>query len=147
MRKIGLDLGSSSLGWAIREDQEIIKKGVVTFSSGMVKGQGGYTSPTKDRREARSKRNLIRARKYRKWELLKILSNSQEFVPLSKDELEIWSKYKKGQLRKFPENDLFLSWLACDFSYEGGKKYKNPYELRVKALDEQLTKHEFGRAL
>ena len=147
MAKLGLDLGSSSLGWAIRNDEEISKKGVITFSTGMTKRQGGYTSPTKDRREARSKRNLIRARKYRKWKLLEILCENSEFAPLTISELESWSKYKKGRIRKFPENKEFLSWLACDFSYEGGEKYKNPYELRVKALDKQLTKHELGRVL
>lgn len=147
MVKLGLDLGSSSLGWAIRNGDEISKKGVITFSSGMVKGQGGYSSPTRDRREARSKRNLIKARKYRKWQLLKILCENTEFVPLEKSELDVWSNYKKGRIRKFPESEKFLSWLSCDFSYEGGEKYKNPYELRVKALDEKLTKHEFGRVL
>ncbi|WP_338731523.1 type II CRISPR RNA-guided endonuclease Cas9 [Mangrovimonas cancribranchiae] len=147
MAKLGLDLGSSSLGWAIRNGDEITKKGVITFSSGMVKGQGGYSSPTRDRREARSKRNLIRARKYRKWKLLEILCEGSEYVPLNILQLETWSKYKKGQVRKFPEDEKFLSWLACDFSYQGGKKYKNPYELRVNALEEPLTKHEFGRVL
>src|SRR5579885_515568 len=39
-------------------------------------------------------------------------------------------------------------WIKCDFSYlENGIKFKNPYELRVKALDEKLHPHEFGRAL
>ncbi len=38
--------------------------------------------------------------------------------------------------------------MACDFAYsENGIKYKNPYELRVKALDNKLSEHEFGRAL
>lgn len=147
MKKIGLDVGSSSIGWAIRENNQITEKGVVTFDSGMMKGQtGGYTSPTKDRREARSKRGLIQARKYRKWQLLKVLL--QEFVPLEQSELEIWSKYKKGQIQKFPENAKFLKWLACDFTYLGNDiKYNNPYELRVKALDKKLSKQEFGRAL
>lgn len=147
MKKIGIDLGSSSLGYVITEDGKIIRKGVVRFNTGMAKGQsGGYVSPTRERREARSKRNLIRAKKYRKWELLKILVN-ENFVPLTKNELEIWSKYKKGQIRKFPENEIFQKWLACDFAYEGGGKYKNPYELRVKALDGIVSRHEFGRAL
>lgn len=146
MKKLGLDLGSSSTGWALREDEKITSNGVVTFQAGMMKGQtGGYTSPTKDRRTARSKRRLIQARKYRKWELLEVLLN--ECVPLGKPELENWSKYKKGQVQKFPENIKFLKWLACDFAYEGGIKYNNPYKLRVKALDEKLSKHEFGRAL
>ncbi|MDR1761496.1 MAG: hypothetical protein LBR55_03500 [Bacteroidales bacterium] len=147
MKKLGLDIGSSSLGWLVNEDGKITKKGVITFNTGMSKGQsGGYVSPTRERREARSKRNLIRARKYRKWELLKILLN--EFCPLDREEFERWGKYKKGQICKFPENKQFLQWLACDFTYlENGKKYKNPYELRVKALDDKLGKHEFGRAL
>lgn len=147
MKKIGIDLGSASLGWVITEDGVILKKGVTRFDTGMMKGQsGGYVSPTRDRREVRSKRNLIRARKYRKTELLKVLVGNS-CVPLSNIELEVWSKYKKGRVQKFPENESFLKWLACDFTYEGGVKYKNPYELRVKALDKKLTNHEFGRAL
>lgn len=146
MQRLGLDLGSSSIGWALREDNKIGARGVITFQSGMMKGQtGGYTSPTRDRRTARSKRRLIQSRKYRKWELLKILLN--EFVPLDKVELEAWSKYKKGQTQRFPQNENFLKWLACDFTYEDKTKYTNPYELRVKALDSKLSNHEFGRAL
>ncbi|MBA4300282.1 MAG: hypothetical protein C0433_09305 [Cyclobacterium sp.] len=146
MQRLGLDLGSSSIGWAIRDENKIEKRGVITFQSGMKKGQtGGYSSPTRDRREARSKRKLIQARKYRKWELLKILLC--EFVPLDKIELEFWSKYKRGQIQKFPSNENFLKWLACNFTYEDGIKYNNPYELRVKALDNKLSNHEFGRVL
>ena len=147
MEKIGLDIGSSSVGWYISENGDTIKKGVITFDTGMSKGQsGGYVSPTRERREARSKRNLIRARKYRKWELLRIFIK-YNLVPLNENEFEIWSKYKKGQMRKFPESVNFLKWLACDFVYENGIKYQNPYDLRVKALDNKLSKHELGRAL
>lgn len=148
MKKFGIDMGSSSLGWALRDNDNTFTSGVVTFKSGMVKGTGGYSSPTKDRREARSKRKLIQVRKYRKWELLEILLNG--YVPLEKTELENWSKYKKGQVQKFPENPNFLKWLKCDFSYIGvATEYKNPYELRVNALDDKkkLHKHELGRAL
>lgn len=143
---LGLDLGSSSIGWALRNENNNISTGVVTFDSGMVKGTGGYTSPTKDRRDARSKRRLLQARKYRKWKLLEVLIKN-DYTPLIKDELEIWSNYKKGQSQKFPESRLFQKWLACDFNYQGGTNYKNPYELRVVALDNKISKHEFGRAL
>ncbi|HYM94331.1 MAG TPA: hypothetical protein VET23_09355 [Chitinophagaceae bacterium] len=123
-RILGLDVGSSSIGWAIREEDNTIKTGVVTFDSGMVKGTGGYSSPTKDRREARSKRRLLQARKYRKIKLLEVLIKN-EYTPLRKDELEAWSIYKKNQPQKFPESDLFQKWLACDFSYQGGQNYLN----------------------
>ena len=149
MKRLGLDLGSSSLGWAILDiyESKIIKQGVITFDTGMVKDKNGYTSPTRDRRMTRSGRNLIRSRKYRKWSLLKILIK-HDFVPLNEEELNDWSKYEKGKIRKFPSNTRFLKWLACDFSYQqNGKKHKNPYELRVKAIDEKLTKHELGRVL
>lgn len=147
MKKIGIDVGSASLGFVVTEDGKIIKKGVIRFDTGMMKGQsGGYVSPTRERRIARSKRNLIRSRKYRKWELLEILVK-ENYVPLTNQELDIWGKYKKGQIRKFPENELFQKWLSCDFTYEQGEVYKNPYELRVNALDKKVSKHEFGRAL
>lgn len=148
MKKLGIDIGSSSLGWTLRNDDNSFLSGVITFKSGMVKGTGGYSSPTKDRREARSKRRLIQATKYRKWELLEILLN--EYVPLDRTELENWSKYKKGQVQRFPENPFFLKWLKCDFSYlDVETKYNNPYELRVSSLDDKkkLHKHEVGRAL
>lgn len=148
MKKLGLDLGSSSAGWVITENHTVVKKGVVVFSTGMTKGTGGYSSPTKDRREARSKRRLIQARKYRKWALLKVLSKSEEYTPLTTIELEIWSDYQKGIQRKFPESENFLKWLACDFTYlQNGIKHTNPYEIRVQGLDKKLSKHEFGRAL
>ena len=57
-------------------------------------------------------------------------------MPLDQKELEVWSKYQKGQIQQFPKNSNFLKWLKCDFSYIGIKtEYNNPYELRVKALD------------
>ncbi|MBI6120091.1 type II CRISPR RNA-guided endonuclease Cas9 [Salegentibacter maritimus] len=147
MTKLGLDLGSSSAGWTLKEDEKIIDFGVVTFNTGMSKGQsGGYVSPTRERREARSKRNLIKSRKYRKWELLKVLI-AGDFVPLNQIELQEWSKYKKRRIKKFPESEKFLKWLACDFTYNDGSKYKNPYQLRVKGLTDKLSKYEFGRAL
>ncbi|MBZ0203495.1 MAG: hypothetical protein K8I03_10820, partial [Ignavibacteria bacterium] len=146
MKKIlGLDLGSSSLGWSLKEGENITT-GVVTFDSGMMKGKSGYTSPTKDRREARSKRRLLQARKYRKWALLKVLIENN-YAPLLREELELWCKYEKGKQQKFPDSQMFKKWLACDFSYESGINYINPYELRIATLNSHVSKHEFGRAL
>lgn len=148
MQRLGLDLGSSSIGWALRDDEKITNWGVITFHSGMSKGAtGGYESPTRERRTARSKRRLLQSRKYRKWALLKVLIENKH-VPLEISEFNAWSKYSKGRKQVFPENPLFLKWLACDFTYlEKGIKYDNPYQIRVKAIEQKLTPHEFGRAL
>lgn len=146
MKKLGLDLGSSSIGWFLRDGDDILKYGSVIFDSGMTKGTSGYSSPTKDRREYRLKRNPIKARKYRKTLILKTLLKKQ-MVPLSNTELSNWSDYKKGQTKKFPNNNDFKKWLNCDFSFNNGEIYKNPYELRVKALSEELTPFELGRTL
>ena len=146
MRTLGLDIGSSSIGWNIKEFDNIIKYGVVTFGSGMIKGKSGYSSPTKDRREDRLPRNLKRARKYRKWALLELLIENQ-MAPLSIRELDKWRKYVKGEKKVFPETKAFKSWLACNFNYANGVKYKNPYELRLKGLDHKLSLHELGRTL
>ena len=153
MKKLGIDMGSNSIGWFIREIEDektsnILKKGVITFDSGMLKEKNSYSSPTKDRREKRNPRVSRQHKKYRKHKLLKILVE-KNMVPLKESELAAWTRYRKGYARKFPETDFFKKWLACDFRYEGGsgRKYNNPYELRVKAIDEELHKHEFGRAL
>lgn len=147
MRKIGIDVGSSSIGYLVREYENIIYHGVITFESGMVKGTSGYSSPTKDRRENRSKRNLIRSRKQRKIYLLKTLVKYGDYVPLTLQEIERWGDYQKGKTQKFPESKNFQNWLACDFTYQDGKKYKSPYELRIALQEEKLTPHELGRAL
>jgi CRISPR-associated endonuclease Csn1 len=146
MKKIGFDLGSSSVGWFLRDGENVLKFGAVVFNSGMQKGTSGYSSPTKDRREYRLKRNPIKARKYRKKLMLKTLLENN-MVPLKRFELKEWTNYAKGKKKKFPDNPEFKKWLACDFSFNDGKTYKNPYELRVKSLDEQLTKLELGRSL
>lgn len=146
MKKLGLDLGSSSIGWFLRDDEKILKYGSIIFESGMVKGTSGYSSPTKDRREYRLKRNPIKARKYRKKLMLQTLVNNG-MVPLEIYELKKWTSYRKGEHKEFPSNSNFKNWIACDFRFDQGNIYKNPYDLRVKALNEKLTKLELGRAL
>jgi len=153
MKKLGIDMGSNSIGWLIIEIEDektscILKKGVITFNSGMLKEKNGYSSPTKDRREKRNPSVSRQHKKYRKQKLLQILVE-KNMVPLEESELKVWSRYQKNEPRSFPETGCFKKWLACDFRYEGGggNKYKNPYLLRVKAIDEKLHPHEFGRVL
>ena len=123
MNKIlGLDLGTNSIGWAIRDTSEtvnqIIDKGVLTFEKGVGEGKSGEFPLVQKRTESRSKRRNYQAEKYRKWELLQTLIKHQ-MVPLLVTELDGWRKYTKGADRKYPQSQLFLNWLRFDFDGDG----------------------------
>lgn len=124
MEKIlGLDLGTHSIGWAIREvnvelENQIIDKGVLTFDKGVAEDKSGEHPMVQKRTESRSKRRNYQAEKYRKWELLKCLIEN-DMCPLSLDELNKWRYYQKGVGRKYPQSKNFLNWLRYDFDGDG----------------------------
>src|SRR5690606_4251702 len=109
-RILGLDLGTNSIGWAIRETDrleresykerfsrnvadptnEIVDYGVVVFKKGVGEGKSGEFSLAAERRKNRSKRRLYNAKRYRKWELLKVLIDN-DMCPLTHEELRLWS--------------------------------------------------------
>lgn len=170
---LGLDLGTNSIGWAIREtDQEenqIIHRGVLIFKKGVGDGKSGEFSLAAERRKNRSKRRLYNAKRYRKWELLKVLI-ANGMCPLTMRELRFWSignwqqddigKWKnKGRIYPVKNRD-FQQWLALDpaifgikGSSENGKPIrKNPYDLRCELIEkeeenEYTKKLKIGRAL
>jgi CRISPR-associated endonuclease Csn1 len=185
MRTLGLDLGTNSIGWAIREDDEdkrkeyiemfkkssldlnnqIVDYGVIVFKKGVGDGKKGEFSLAADRRTYRSKRRLYNAKRYRKWELLKLLIEYR-MCPLTIDELKLWSigDWKKGEKNKgriYPSSPDFKRWLAMDFDkigteYKEDEKLKpefsNPYLLRCfllesNAEDSQKRRYQIGRAL
>ncbi len=175
---LGLDLGTNSIGWAIRDvdtenDNQIIDYGVVIFKKGVGEGKSGEFSLAAERRKNRSKRRLYNAKRYRKWELLKVLIENN-MCPLRMDELRLWSignwqdvdGKKKNLGRIYPiANEAFQQWLAFDSAYFGHKgeieknhkgvasfKRKNPYDIRCELIseeeqNEQIKKHKIGRAL
>ncbi len=117
--RIGLDLGTNSIGWSIfnldkdNEPVELVDLGVRIFSD-------GRDPKTKEplavsRRTARGQRKLIYRRKLRHRQTFRILQE-QNLFPKTKEECE--------KLKEL-----------------------NPYELRVKALDNKLEPYELGRAL
>ncbi len=117
--RLGLDLGTNSIGWSVfslDDDNsvlELIDIGVRIFSD-------GRDPKTKEplavaRRTARSQRKLIYRRKLRRKQAFRLLQ-AQGLFPKTKEEC------------------LKLKLL-------------NPYELRIKALDEKLEPYELGRAL
>ncbi len=146
---LGLDLGTNSIGWAIVDDinNKIIDSGVRIFPEGVVAktiGTGDREEgKNAKRRESRQQRRGFYRKRLRKIKLLRVLINLK-MCPLKHEELDIWSKWdkikkKEGRMAPelfLPENHPYNSWLK-----------QNPYELRDKALSEDLTLQEFGRVL
>jgi CRISPR-associated endonuclease Csn1 len=137
---LGLDLGTNSIGWAIRETNkegnQIIDTNVIVFPQGVGEEKGVEFSLASERTKHRASRKLYRRRKKRKTDLLNLLIDNG-FCPLNNDELFIWSTYVKGQEMKYPtENYEFSEWLKI-----------NPYEVRAKAVVSIVSKLELGRAL
>ena len=116
--RIGLDLGTSSIGWALIRLNEnhapcaIIKTGVRIFSDGRNPNDGSSLAVT--RREARGMRRRRDRLLKRKQRMMKTL--------------------------------IELGFFSSDDKTRQLEKNKNPYELRAKGLDDVLTPSEFARA-
>ena len=137
---LGLDLGTNSIGWAIRETNkegnQIIDTNVIVFPQGVGEEKGVEFSLASERTKHRASRKSYRRRKQHKTDLLKLLIETG-FCPLTTDELLVWAVYNKGQEMKYPTaNYEFSEWLKI-----------NPYEVRAKAVDSIVSKLELGRAL
>ena len=137
---LGLDLGTNSIGWAIRdtnkEGSQIVDTNVIVFPQGVGEEKGVEFSLASERTKHRASRKLYKRRKQRKTDLLNLLIDNG-FCPLSTDELLLWSVYKKGQEMKYPTGNYdFSEWIKI-----------NPYEVRAKAVDSLISKLELGRAL
>ena len=137
---LGLDLGTNSIGWAIRDTNkkgnQILDSNVIVFPKGVGEKEGKEFSMASERTKNRAKRKLYKRRKKRKTDLLKLLIENG-FCPMTIDELTIWSEYKKGQEMKYPATNFeFTEWLKI-----------NPYEVRAKAVNQIVSKKELGRAL
>ncbi|MFV0571090.1 MAG: type II CRISPR RNA-guided endonuclease Cas9 [Xanthomarina gelatinilytica] len=138
---LGLDLGTNSIGWAVRNNRfgnknQIEHSGVLIFPQGVGEEKGVEFSLASERTKHRASRKLYRRRKWRKADTLRILIENN-MCPLKIEELDKWVVYKKGKQNKYPtENEDFREWLKL-----------NPYELRKKASEETVTKTELGRAL
>jgi len=149
MNKIlGLDLGTNSIGWALRETSvpgnQIVDKGVLTFQKGVGEGKSGEFPLVQKRTESRSKRRNYQAEKYRKWALLQTLIENK-MCPLSSSELDVWRKYNKGVPRQYPQSAEFTQWLRYDFDGDGKPDFQrlgfdkdeNHYLFRMLAASEK----------
>lgn len=140
---LGLDLGTNSIGWAIRDTEnegvkQIIDKGVRIFSEGVKSEKGIESSRAAERTGYRSARKIKYKRKLRKYETLKVLSLNG-MCPLSIEEVEEW---KKSGFNNYPLNPEFLKWLRTNED-----ENINPYYFRDKASKQKISLLELGRAL
>ncbi|MBP7174031.1 MAG: hypothetical protein KBA33_08215 [Cloacibacterium sp.] len=149
MSKIfGIDLGTNSIGWAIRNtnvaDNQIEDYGVITFEKGVASEKGNEFPKVQKRTESRGKRRNYQAEKYRKFHLLEFLI-AKNMCPLSIEELNNWKKYRKGEKREYPQSEDFVNWLRFDFNGDGkpdfhlfGKdEHESYYVFRTLAVDER----------
>ena len=143
---LGIDAGSHSTGWAIRDtslvDNQIIDYGVITFDKGVASEKGNEFPKVQKRTESRSKRRNYQAEKYRKWEVLEYLIE-RKMCPLTIEELDNWRKYTKGEKRKYPQSEAFINWIRFDFNGDGKPdfhlfvkdEHESYYIFRSKAIE------------
>lgn len=120
---LGLDLGSNSLGWALLEESNGQVNSIINIGSRIFTKAVEEKVPTPKnvkRREMRLGRRVLQRRARRKQRMLNYLI-SLDLLP-------------KG-LHGNNQPEIILNKLG------------NPYALRARALDTQVTPHEFGRIL
>ncbi len=165
MNKIfGLDLGTNSIGWALRNpdltENQIEKFGVLTFNKGVGIGKTGEYSYAAERTKKRSTRRLYQSRKYKLWATLENLI-LEGYCPLSIEDLNKWRHYNKEEALKnnnggriYPVHNLaFDCWIKLDFNNDGKPDYVSPYQLRKELAEVKLdfnkeeNRFKLGRAL
>ena len=120
---LGLDLGSNSVGWALLEEENGKVNKIIDIGSRIFNKAVEEKVPTpknQKRRDMRLGRRVLQRRARRKQKMLNYLVS-----------LDLLPRELKGNIQ--PEVLL--------------NKIGNPYELRARGLDEELSPHEFGRVL
>ena len=153
-KRLGIDLGTNSIGWAIRKvntklKNQIVNKGVLLFDKGVATNKGNEYPKVQKRTESRGVRRNYQAEKYRKYKLLEFLIN-KNMCPLSITDLDNWRKYVKGTKRKYPQSQNFINWLRFDFNGDGKpdfhlldkNKHESNYVFRALSIDNKY-KHVF----
>lgn len=141
MKSLGVDLGSSSLGWAIIDDDRIEDQGVLIFDEGIIRNKGldSLETPAAQRRKYRMARRLKFRRRLRKLHVLRILID-HGMTPLTLDE---WRELKNHSV--MPKNPAFVEWLKSVPS--SVPVHVNPYYARAMAAQEKIDPMLLGRAL
>ncbi|WP_426473962.1 type II CRISPR RNA-guided endonuclease Cas9 [Chryseobacterium balustinum] len=163
-KTLGIDLGTNSIGWAIRNinllNNQIEDFGIITFEKGVASEKGNEFPKVQKRTESRGKRRNYQSEKYRKFALLDFLIK-KNMCPLKMDEFSNWKDYRKGKKREYPQSKAFLNWIRFDFNGDGlpdfhlfGKEKDDSYYVfRAFAADENHKNvfdnnpHILGRVL
>lgn len=154
---VSLDLGTASIGWAVRDlseqpsKEDIAASGVVIFPEVVETNKsGGLFTRAKIRREKRLIRRQNYRRKLRKYATLKILVESG-MTPLTTYELNRWIKPGKdenGRMKspEYPQNSDFHRWLRLQpLNSSIPTCMTNIYQMRADALHSDIEKYEaFG---
>lgn len=120
---IGLDLGTTSVGWSIIEinnKNENQKLKILDMGVRLFNDPASNDSNVKTRRIARGRRRRIHREKIRKNDLFKLVK-----------------KYKLVN-----DKNEFDSFIKTSFYDDIEETYKMPVEIKIKGLTNQLTKHE-----
>ena len=131
-RILGLDLGTNSIGWAVIDDKnkKILGMGSRIFPEGVVnlgEGEGRETSKNASRTDARGTRRQFFRRRLRKRYLLRELAK-HNFCPIDFKLVKEWNG------KDIFKNQQLQEWFKL-----------NPYRLRAKAIQEEITLIELGR--
>lgn len=155
MKTLGIDLGTNSIGWSIRntdlQENQIEKYGVTTFKRGVGEGKSGEYSFAAERTKKRAGRRLNQARKYRLWTTLEVLITNN-CCPMTIEQLDRWRKYNKETKRQYPNIEDFEQWIRMDFDCDGKPDYTSPYQLRAELINQKLdlalriNRYKIGRA-
>lgn len=148
---LGLDLGSTSIGWAMVSlgEKRVLRAGVRIFSCGMseekfAKGEEGASNSVK-RRQARLHRRQLRRRAARQRDLFTLLQSSG-LLPPSPDN----SGPSRQSVLTALDAKLYNSWRGAIATVAPAVVAPDqvlPYFLRAHALDHRLELFELGRIL
>jgi CRISPR-associated endonuclease Csn1 len=145
--RLGIDLGSASVGWAaVIEDHQgdasqILTMGVRRFEAGVLGDieSGMDKSQATARRDARGPRRLTWRHQYRLRKLFRLFQ-SLDLLPPSKDD----SHDERHRVLCDLDSRIRKAYIKSDNHVDNQLL---PYLLRARALDDKLARHEFGRAL
>ena len=144
--RLGIDLGSGSIGWAAVTEPEdgppsVLDLGVRHFEAGVLGDieSGKDESRATARRDARGPRRLTWRRQHRMRKVFRALQAVDLLPPSEYDSHDS----RHSLLAKVDKE------LRPRLSLDGDRIVQHllPYVLRTRALDERLSRHALGRAL